>query len=160
MASEGRVFCCYFLIGAALACSGFAFGHMKWYQQLLVTIEYLGVQAGIICCFYYYQSLALISFLALLSGFLLQSLYLATLMDLQMLRDKLDLDKSGIIYCFMGCLSGAMTCFFMALFESFYYTNRDVLYWVTINNTAIPAVLCFLASLTSFALWLKLRKMS
>jgi hypothetical protein len=110
-------------------------------------------------CFYYYPSTALISFFAFLIGFTVQSLYLNALIDMQMIRTKLEKDRTGIMYTFMGSISGLVSCALMAMFESFYYSNRDVLYWVTINNSAIQGTLIVFGLVATLCLHCKLRRM-
>jgi cell division protein FtsX len=76
-----------------------------------------------------------------------------------MIRTKLEKDRTGLMYTFMGSISGLVACALMAMFESFYYSNRDVLYWVTINNSAVPGTLVILGLATALCIQCKLKRM-
>lgn len=66
--------------------------------------------------------------------------------------------SSGAVVALTGSLTGIITCFILVLFESLYYTNRDVLYWVTINNSVVPFVYPLIAIIFSTCIWCKIRK--
>ena len=90
--------------------------------------------------FYYYPSTGLISFFAFLLGYILMSLYLGSLVQLQRFRTWIGPESTGTLFMLTGSLMGLTTGGFLAVFESCYYTNRDVKYWVAINNSAVPGV--------------------
>ena len=150
---------CYMMIGATWASASFTLQFFTTCIIVLATIMYLAVQASMMVCFYYYPSTALVCFFAFLIGYLVQTLYLSSLVDMQFVRSKIEFESTGTIYCFMGSISGLICCALMAMFESFYYTNRDVLYWVTINNTAVPGTLALLGLVSTLCLHCKFKKM-
>lgn len=85
-------------------------------------------------------------------------MYLNSLVSLQKFRLKAEQQGTGTVIELMGSMTGAITCGSCALFESLYYTNRDVMYWVTINNTAVPLFLITLAMLISSCLYCKIER--
>lgn len=46
----------------------------------------------------------------------------------------------GVSVQVVCALIGVLVCSTLGLFESLYYTNRDVKYWVLINNSVVPGV--------------------
>lgn len=158
MLSEAKLFAVYMMIGASWSCSSFALYSMWHFFQFLATATYFIVQAGMLTCFWLYPQSALICFLAFLIGYLLQALYLNSLISLQRFRLQNPVKGSGTVIQLTGALTGAITCGTCALFESLYYTNRDVLYWVTINNSVIPFVFLSLGLMIASCLRCKLNK--
>ena len=84
----------------------------------------------LIACLYVYLRMAMLTVIAFVIGCVLMVLAQSSLCNQH------DADAN----MFLGLL-GLFVCGTTSLFESLYFTNRDVKYWVTINNSAVPAVL-------------------
>jgi hypothetical protein len=155
MVSEAKVMACYMMIGACWACASFAIQNASYCAHWITALFYLSVQAALIVTLYYYPKTPLVCFLAFLIGFTQIALYLQSMVFMQTFRQKVGPESTGIVFMLAGSL-GASTCLTaMAVFESCYYTNRDVKYWVVINNTAVPALQLITALLFGFCLWRK-----
>lgn len=59
---------------------------------------------------------------------------------------------NGTIVLIICLLTGVVSTFTLSLFESLYYSNRDVKYWVFINNSAVPFFWIAIAAVCQFCL--------
>ena len=91
----------------------------------------------------YYPNNILVSVLAFTIG---ATLFHLLLLSLEYAKNKAA-SNSAVIVVFCS-LSGLLICFTFGLFESFYYTNRDVKYWVLINNSAVPGFCMLIAAVS------------
>ena len=85
--------------------------------------------------------------LAFLIGATLFQLLLQSL-ELVLMHSK----SVGMAVQVICALIGVLVCFTLALFESLYYTNRDVKYWVLINNSVVPVIWIAIAVCCQFCL--------
>ena len=139
--SDGRLFTLYTVTGAFFANHLFALIGLNTCAQWLAYCAYLMVQLCILLCFYYFPSVVMIALSAFASGTLLMTLVQNCLVELQKYCVALSVkDSRGAARLFLAS-TGFTASLCMALFESLYYTNRDVTYWVTINNSAVPFIL-------------------
>ena len=139
--ADTKLFLCYMMIGGAWSTAMFANLGKHNYTMWGYFSGYAVFQAIMVAGFDYYPSVIVITVFSFLSTFMLIGMTMVSIEKLTILVKAESAAATDTVVASLTLIVGFVAGTFIIMMEFFYYTNRDVTYWATINSSAVPGVL-------------------